>query len=82
MKDEDKKNVIKFVTKDKPPKETPGVTPNELLKEAVNNYDSIILIGWKDDSFKISWSTELSPEEVYLQLDLAKDRLMARMFQF
>lgn len=82
MKDEDKKNVIKLVTKDKPPEETPGVKPDDLLKEALGNYDNLILIGWKDDSFKISWSDELEPEEVYLQLDLAKDRLLRKMFEF
>lgn len=82
MDNDTSKNVIKLVTKDKPPEETPGVTPNDLLKEAIDHYDSLIIIGWHQDSFKVSWSTELEPEEVYLQLDLAKDRLLKKMFEF
>ena len=76
------KNIIKLVTKDKPPEETPGVTPNDLLKEGLDQYESLILVGWKEDSFKVSWSEDVSPEEVYLQLDLAKDRLLKKMFEF
>ncbi len=80
--DEDDKKVFKLVTKDKPPEETPGVTPNHLLTEGLDNYDDLILIGWKGDQFKISWSEEYSPEEVYLQLQLAKDRIMDKLFIF
>lgn len=76
------KNIIKLVNKEKPPEETPGVTPNDLLKDGLNQYESLILVGWKEDSFKISWSEDLAPEEVYLQLDLAKDRLLKKMFEF
>lgn len=76
------KNIIKLVNKEKPPEETPGVTPNDLLKDGLNQYESLILVGWKEDSFKISWSEDISPEEVYLQLDLAKDRLLKKMFEF
>lgn len=76
------KNIIKLVTKEKPPEETPGVTPDDLLKEGIGNYDSLILIGWKEDSFKISWSEELSPDEVYLHFDLAKDRLLKKIYEF
>jgi len=76
------KNIIKLVTKEKPPEETLEVHPDDLLKEALGNYDSLILIGWKDDSFKVSWSTDITPEEVYLQLDLAKDRLLKKMYEF
>lgn len=76
------KNIIKLVTKDKPPEETPGVTPDDLLKEGIGNYDNLILIGWKEDNLKISWSEELSPEEVYLHFDLAKDRLLKKMYEF
>jgi hypothetical protein len=76
------KNVIKLVTKDKPPEETPGVTPDDLLKEAHNGYEQLILVGWKEDSFKISWSSELSPEEVYVNLSLALERLMNKMYEF
>ena len=76
------KNVIKLVTKDKPPEETPGVTPDDLLKEAHNGYEQLILVGWKEDSFKISWSSDLSPEEVYVNLSLALDRLMNKMYEF
>lgn len=82
MEDGKIKNVIKLVTKDKPPEETPGVTPNDLLKDGLDQYESLILVGWKEDSFKISWSEDLAPEEVYLQLDLAKDRLLKKMFEF
>lgn len=76
------KNIIKLVNKEKPPEETPGVTPNDLLKDGLDQYESLILVGWKEDSFKISWSEDISPEEVYLQLDLAKDRLLKKMFEF
>jgi hypothetical protein len=76
------KNIIKLVNKEKPPEETPGVTPNDLLKESLDQYESLILVGWKEDSFKVSWSEDLAPEEVYLQLDLAKDRLLKKMFEF
>lgn len=82
MEDGKIKNIIKLVTKDKPPEETPGVTPNDLLKDGLDQYESLILVGWKEDSFKISWSEDLAPEEVYLQLDLAKDRLLKKMFEF
>lgn len=80
--DEDNKKVFKLVTKDKPPEETPGVTPNHLLTEGIDKYDDLILIGWKEDQFKISWSEGYSPEEVYLQLQLAKDRIMDKLFIF
>lgn len=76
------KNIIKLVSKEKPPEETPGVKPNDLLKDGINNYDNLIMIGWKDDSFKISWSDTISIEEVYIHLDLAKNRLMANMYEF
>ena len=76
------KNIIKLVNKEKPPEETPGVTPNDLLKDGLDQYESLILVGWKEDSFKVSWSEDISPEEVYLQLDLAKDRLLKKMFEF
>lgn len=82
MEDGKIKNIIKLVTKDKPPEETPGVTPNDLLKDGLDQYESLILVGWKEDSFKISWSEDLAPEKVYLQLDLAKDRLLKKMFEF
>jgi len=82
MEDDKVKNIIKLVNKEKPPEETPGVTPNDLLKDGLNQYESLILVGWKEDSFKISWSEDLAPEEVYLQLDLAKDRLLKKMFEF
>jgi hypothetical protein len=73
--------VFKLVTKEKPP-EDPGVTANDLLKEGIDNYDNIILIGWHGDSFKISWSEDFTPEEVYVLLEVAKDRLMNRMYVF
>lgn len=82
MDDEKKKNVLKLISKEKPPEETPGATPDELIKGGSGQYDNLIMIGWKDDSFKISWSSELTIEEVYLHLDLAKNRLMANMFEF
>ena len=47
-----------------------------------NQYEQLILVGWKEDSFKISWSSELSPEEVYVNLSLALDRLMNKMYEF
>jgi hypothetical protein len=77
------KNIVKLVTaKEKPPEETPGVNPNTLLKDGINNYDNLIMIGWKDDHFKISWSDTISIEEVYIHLELAKNRLMANMYEF
>lgn len=79
---DDDNKVIKLVQKDKPPEENPGVTPNELLKEAIDNYEDIILVGWNGDQFKISWSENYTPEEVYLQLELAKNRIMERLYQF
>lgn len=74
--------IVRLVNKEKPPAEEPGATPNDLLKEATDNYDDLILVGWKGDHFKISWSVNLSPEEVYLQLELAKSRLMDKLYQF
>jgi hypothetical protein len=82
MDDDKIKNIVKLVSKEKPPEETQGVSPNYLLKEGIDNYDNLIMIGWKGDSFKISWSKELSIEEVYIHLDLAKNRLMANMYEF
>jgi len=82
MSDEDKKNIIKLVSKEKPPEDDPGVTANDLLKEAVDNYDNLILVGWHGDHFKISWSEDFTADEVYVLLELAKDRIMNRMFQF
>ncbi len=81
MSDEDKK-IIKLVTKDKPPEEDPGVTPNQMLEEAKDKYDNLILIGWEGDHFKLSWSEDFSPEEVYVLLEIAKDRLMNRLYSF
>jgi hypothetical protein len=77
----DEPKVFKLVTKEKPP-EDPGVTPDTLLKEGLGNYDNLIMIGWHQDSFKISWSEDFSPEEVYVLLELAKDRLMNKMYVF
>jgi hypothetical protein len=83
MDDEDKK-VLKLVqkSKEKPPEETPGVTPDDLLKEGIGNYESLILVGWSGDHFKVSWNLGLTPDEVYVLLDLAKSRLMANMYEF
>lgn len=80
--DKNKKNVLKLITKEKPPEETPEVTPDDLLKEGVGSYESLIMIGWKEDRFRVSWSTDLTIDEVYLQLDLAKDRLLKSMYEF
>lgn len=79
---EDDKKVLKLITKEKPPEDTPGATPNDLLKEAMDGFEDLILIGWSGDHFKISWSVSLQPEEVYLLLDLAKSRLMDKLYQF
>lgn len=80
--DNDDKKILKLINKEKPPEETPGVTPNDLIKESVDKYDDIIIVGWKDDHFKISWSEGYSPEEVYVQLELAKTRLLDKLYQF
>lgn len=79
---EDDKKIVKLVTKEKPPEDKPGVTANELLKEGLGKYDNLIMIGWHGDSFKISWSEDFTPEEVYTLLDLAKSRLLAHMYSF
>ena len=82
MTDEEKK-VFKLVQKEKPPEEEPPrVTANDLLKEGIDNYDNIILVGWHGDHFKISWSEDISPEEVYVLLTLARERLMNKMYSF
>jgi len=78
---EDGKKIFKFVQKESPPEDR-GATPDGLLELAKGNYDAIILVGWGGDSFKISWSEEYSPEEVYLQLELAKTRIMDKLYQF
>jgi hypothetical protein len=81
--DNDDKKILKLINKEKPPEDnTPGVTPNDLIKESVDKYDDIIIVGWKDDHFKISWSEGYSPEEVYVQLELAKVRLLDKLYQF
>lgn len=79
---DDDKKIIKLVTKEKPPEDEPGVTPNDLIKESVDKYDDIIIVGWKDDHFKISWSEGYTPDEVYVQLELAKARLLDKLYQF
>jgi len=82
--DNDDKKVFKLIQKDKekPPEETPGVTPDDLLKEGLGKYDELILVGWHGDHFKISWTENLLPEEVNLQLDLAKSRLLNKLYEF
>ena len=80
--DDDKKKIVKLVSKEKPPEDSPGVTPNDLLKEGLDNFDELILIGWHGDHFKISWTSNLLPEEVNLQLDLAKSRLLNKLYEF
>ena len=82
MTDEEKKNIIKLVSKEKPPEDEPGVTADDLLKQGLGNFDNLILVGWHGDSFKISWSEDFTPEEVYVLLEVAKDRLMNRMYSF
>lgn len=82
MTEEDNSKIFKLVQKEKPPEETPGVTANDMLKEAIDNYDNLILVGWQGDHFKISWSEDFSPEEVYVLLTLARDRLMNKMYSF
>lgn len=82
MDDNDKK-IFKLVNnKEKPPEETPGVTPDDLLKEGLGKFDDLILIGWHGDQFKISWTENLTPEEVNLQFDLAKSRLLNKLYEF
>ena len=78
----DDTNIFKIVPKEKPPEETPGVTANDMLKQGIDNYDNLILVGWHGDHFKISWSEDFSPEEVYVLLTLARDRLMNKMYSF
>lgn len=78
----DDTNIFKIVPKEKPPEETPGVTANDMLKQGIDNYDNLILVGWHGDNFKISWSEDFSPEEVYVFLTLARDRLMNKMYSF
>jgi len=78
----DEPKIFKLVQKEKPPEETPGVTPDDLLKEGIGNYESLILVGWSGDHFKVSWNLGLTPDEVYVLLDLAKSRLMANMYEF
>lgn len=80
--DDDSKKIIKLVNKEKPPEETPGATPNDLLKEGLDKFDDLILIGWHGDHFKISWTANLTPEEVNLQIDLAKSRLLNKLYEF
>ncbi len=82
MTDDTDKKIFKLVQKEKPPEETPGVTADDLLKEGMGNYDNLILVGWHGDHFKISWSEDFSPEEVYLLLTLAKERLMNKLYAF
>lgn len=81
MSDEDKK-IVKLVSKEKPPEDKPGVTADELMKEGLGAYDNLIMIGWHGDSFKISWSEDFTPDEVYTLLDLAKNRLLNNMYTF
>lgn len=82
--DDDNKNIFRLVNnKEKPPEESsPGVTPDDLLKEGLGKYDELILVGWHGDHFKISWTENLLPEEVNLQLDLAKSRLLNKLYEF
>ena len=80
---DDNEKVIKLVQKNNPSEKIQGVNPKQLLKEAGSvSYDSLILVGWSDEHFRISWSSELTPEEVFLQLELAKTRIMANMYEF
>jgi hypothetical protein len=79
---DDGKKVFKFVQKDSPPEEDRGATPNELLQLAKDNYDDLIIVGWGGESFKISWTDGFTPEEVYVQLELAKARIMDKLYQF
>jgi len=79
--DEEKK-IFKLVSKDKPPEENPGVTVNQMLEQAKDKYDNIILVGWEGDHFKISWSEDFTPDEVYVLLELAKERLLNKMYSF
>lgn len=83
MDDNDKK-IFKLVNnKEKPPEDSsPGVTPDDLLKEGLGKFDDLILIGWHGDQFKISWTENLTPEEVNLQFDLAKSRLLNKLYEF
>lgn len=82
MDDNDKK-IFKLVNnKEKPPENTLGVTPDDLLKEGLGKFDDLILIGWHGDQFKISWTENLTPEEVNLQFDLAKSRLLNKLYEF
>ena len=82
MSDDDKK-IFKLVPKEKPPEEEPpGVKANDLLKEGIDNYDNLILVGWHKDQFKMVWSEDLEPEEVYVFLSLAKDKLLDKMYDF
>lgn len=82
--DNDDKKVFKLIQKDKekPPEETPGANPDDLLKEAIGNYDNLILVGWSGDHFKVSWTQDFTPDEVYVLLELAKNRLLANMYAF
>jgi len=75
--------VFKLIQKEKPPEEKPlEVTPDDLFKEAIGKYEDAIVIGWKGEQFIMSWSSDYSPEEVNLQLDLAKARLINKLFEF
>lgn len=78
---DDGKKVFKFVQKDNPPEDR-GVTPNDLLELAKDNYDDLIIVGWGGENFKISWTDGFTPEEVYVQLELAKARIMDKLYQF
>ena len=80
--DNENKKIFKLVQKENPPEETPGETPDALIETYKGQFESLILVGWKEDHFKIAWSKDFTPEEVFLQLELAKTRIMANIYSF
>jgi hypothetical protein len=75
----DKLKVVQFKKKEE---EVEGPTVQKMLEEAKGQYKELIMVGWNDDEFKIEWSDKLSPDEVYVNLSLALQRLMSSMYKF
>lgn len=82
MDEENKNKIVRLVQKEKTTtKKSSGPSKEDLLNKA-KDYDSLIIIGWKGEFFTASWINNLTPEEVYMHLDIAKERVLRSLYPF
>lgn len=77
MKNEDQK-IFKLIINDDGPDNEDAANPDVVLKEAIGEYDSVMILGYKPDgSFDARASLNLNHEKILFLIEYFKHKLLS-----